>query len=96
MLEQKNDLERKGIKRDYELKILKKQLELKSDLMTKNEMDKKVRETVSTISRYTSTPNAKLVNIDAGGLAGGAGEGDMQNMMGNMLVQYQAISNATN
>ena len=53
MLEQKNDLELKGIKRDYELQILKKQLELKSDLMTKNEMDKKVRETVSTVSYYT-------------------------------------------
>lgn len=59
-------------------------------------MDKKVRETVKAVGSYVKAGEAKLVNIDDGSLGGGAGDGGMQNMMGNMLMQYQAISNATN
>lgn len=46
------------------------------------------------IGKYIRAPEAKLVNIDDGSI-GGSGDNDMQNMMGSMLMQYQAISNAT-
>lgn len=93
---QEHELDLKAVKLDAGLNIKKMQLQLSTDKMTKNEMDKKVRETVKAVGGYVRASEAKMVNIDDGNLGGGADDGGMQNMMGNMLMQYQAISNATN
>lgn len=57
-------------------------------------MREKAYGTLSTIKDYVRAIESKHINIDENGMGGGA-DGKNQNMLGHMIMQYQAISNAT-
>lgn len=89
------DLEIKEKDKEQELATRKKDMQLENEMLTENVMNDKIMGTINTISNYVYTNNAKLVNINNKAIAEEGGEQNTQNMLGHMIMQYQAISNAT-
>ena len=72
----------------------KNELELLNDKLTDNKMREQVFQSVARIGQFIKADQSKHINIDEGGMGGGA-DAKSQNMIGHMIMQYQAISNAT-